>query len=173
MTYYSLDRSWSERFMPAVRQILGPLVLLPAAEHQDQLEASDLVILSVADLRIAVRVRRPGYADRYPHEFTIRYRRASGAKTEAEKIYDGFGDWLFYGHAGDDFGSIASWMVVDLHSWRAHVARWCAQGWRPEWNEQFNRDGVTSFLPFSVDDFRGEPNILIDASWLRVQEVAA
>jgi hypothetical protein len=51
------------------------------------------------DMRVAARVRRSGYAQRYPHQFTIRSRVASGAETELSRIVNGKGDWMFYGHS--------------------------------------------------------------------------
>jgi hypothetical protein len=43
---------------------------------------TDLLVLDAWAMRTAARVRRPGYADRYPHQFTIRSRITSGGETE-------------------------------------------------------------------------------------------
>ena len=75
----------------------------------------DLVILKARSMAIGVRVRRPGYAERFPGQFTIRSHRESGAKTELRKIVEGWGDWLFYGHA-DGSGGISDWLLITRKS---------------------------------------------------------
>ena len=99
---YSADRRWSDAFIPAIKQIVGPLLLEESSFEVDTQQAADLVVMNARDTTIACRVRRGGYADRYGYEFTIRAKRDTGAKTELEKIIDGFGDWMFYGHAHAD-----------------------------------------------------------------------
>lgn len=117
---YANDRHWSDRFLPTLQQLIGPLLLVPAAELEDRQHATDLTILTVRDMRIACRVRRPGYAQRYPRQFTIRSNRSNGTRTELAKILDGWGDWLFYGHAiSDDLPVIEPWWIIDLHIFRA------------------------------------------------------
>ena len=68
----------------------GPLNVAP--EPMDRLQATDLVMLDARDMRIAARVRRPGYFQRYPHQFTIRSSLPSGGETELSKIVNGKGD---------------------------------------------------------------------------------
>jgi hypothetical protein len=75
---------------------------------------------------VAVRLRRDGYAQRFADQFTIRYHRASGAKTELDKIIEGFGDWMFYGHT--DSTGLSAWMLVDLA-----VLRECSSASRRCW----------------------------------------
>lgn len=120
---YANDRAWSDRYLPAVRAIVGPMLLVPAPLERDISEATDLIVLRARDMTIGVRLRRFGYAQRFPGEFTIRSQRDSGAKTELKKIVDGWGDWLFYGHASKEAPSIDSWVVVDLHALRAALIR--------------------------------------------------
>jgi hypothetical protein len=122
MMSYRRDRTWSDAFIPAIKRIVGAHVLEPSSFEIDAHEAADLVVLIARDLRIAARVRRPGFADRYPYQFTIRAHRDSGALTELQKIVDGWGDWLFYGHAVDD-RHIGAWMIVSLHALRAAMIR--------------------------------------------------
>jgi len=116
---YEFDRQWSDKFVPEVCKIVGPLALQPARYERDVKEASDLTGIKGRDIAVAARIRRHGYAVRYPRQFTIRCDRPSGTKTELRKICDGFADWFFYGHASKDEKTITDWMLIDLHRLRA------------------------------------------------------
>lgn len=160
------DLAWTEPFMPAVLQIVGPRLVRPAPLVLDREEATDLIVLTASDLRVGVRLRRPGYNDRFPSEFTIRRERDSGARTEWQKVmYDGWGDWLFYGHASGD-AAVWPWMIVDLcrlrgvlikHPFTRHrcdrkdrVTKRCGpSGHTCWWGEQSVGDG-THFVFFNV-----------------------
>jgi hypothetical protein len=116
---------------------------------------------------IACRVRRAGYADRYPFEFTIRSHRDTGAKTELEKLVDGWGDWMFYGHE-DGLASFSRWWLIDLHSWRAALIRDSASRRVGRdsglvWHQKSNGDG-THFVSFDLRSFPSEPPILVGSS---------
>lgn len=162
---YSSDRRWSDAFIPAIKKIVGPLLLEESSFEVDTQQAADLVILNARDKTIAARVRRAGYADRYPYEFTVRSKRDNGARTELEKMVDGFGDWMFYGHAHEDGMNVSRWMVINLASWRAALIRKQAP-----YQKQSNGDG-THFVAF---DIRALPqSVLIAASFHVPREVAA
>ena len=141
---YSADRRWSDAFIPAIKKIVGPLLLEESSFEVDTQQAADLVVMNARDKTIACRVRRPGFADRYGHEFTIRAKRDTGAKTELEKIIDGFGDWMFYGHAHADGMNVSRWMVISLPARRAAIIRKQATAIK-----QSNGDG-THFVAFDV-----------------------
>lgn len=165
MSKYQSDRSWSDHFIPAIKRIVGPYLLESAPIEEDCKRATDLIILAARDKRIACRMRRPGYAEKYPFDFTVRSERDSGAETELSKLVNGYGDWMFYGHATPD-GDVGRWMLINLHSWRAHLIR--AEDRKqvvPRSND--NGDG-TRFLAFDVRKFRGHPLILIASSSLEV-----
>jgi hypothetical protein len=164
---YAADRKWSDQYLQAIRCIVGPKLLVPAPLAVDMKEAADLIVLRARDMTIACRVRRPGYAARYPWQFTIRAQRDSGARTELAKIIDGWGDWMFYGHASKDPGAIDRWFLVDLHVWRAELARdaWRAANGKPQRHAPSlqlipNGDG-THFAAFDVRRF---PSDLLIAS---------
>lgn len=163
---YDIDRRWSDAFIPAIKKIVGPLLLEESSFEVDTQQAADLVVLNARYKTIACRVRRHGYADTYGYEFTIRSKRDTGAKTELEKIVDGFGDWMFYGHAHENGMDISRWMVINLPAWRAAIIRKQAKA-----IPQSNRDG-THFVAFDV---RGLPDsCLISSSFIvkRLQEAA-
>ena len=141
---YAQDRRWSDAFIPAIKAIVGPLLLEESSFEVDTQQAADLVVMNARDKTIACRVRRCGYADRYGYEFTIRAKRDTGAKTELEKIIDGFGDWMFYGHAAPDGMHVSRWMVISLPALRAAIIRKQAVAMK-----QSNGDG-THFVAFDV-----------------------
>ncbi len=164
---YESDRAWSDRFIPAMRQIIGPFLLEPSSFDVDTKQASDLVVMRARDHMIACRVRRAGYADRYPFEFTVRSQRDTGAKTELEKLVDGWGDWMFYGHEDGQAG-FSRWWLIDLHSWRAalirdSVSRKAGRDSGLVWHQKSNGDG-THFVSFDLRSFPPEPPILIGSS---------
>jgi hypothetical protein len=160
MSWHS-DKAWSDRYIPTIKGIVGPRLLVESSLDVDQKQATDLIVLRARDMMIAARIRRPGYADTYPNEFTIRSHRDSGAATELEKITDGFGDWMFYGHAADDTSMFLSrWMLIDLQAWRAHLIR---NRNRVAPQRKSNGDG-THFVAFDVTRFLGKPPLLVACS---------
>jgi hypothetical protein len=156
---YAGDRAWAERFMPEVRAIVGPRLLVPSELEQDRAEATDLIVLRARDMRIGVRMRRTAYLNQYPFDFTIRRQRDNGARTEMDKIIDGWGDWLFYGVAAPD-DTIGRWWLVDLNSWRSQMIRSQGRAGKPVTKK--NGDGRTRFTAFNLECFK--PGILIAGS---------
>lgn len=156
---YSLDRKWSDRFIPEIKRIVGPHLLSETPLEIDAKEAADLMVFTGRDLRIAARVRREGYAERYPFEFTIRAHRDSGAKTELAKIIEGWGDWMLYGHEGEG-SSLSVWWLIDLHAFRASLIR-CPKDLK--FSKKANGDG-TYFVAYDLRSFPPEPSILVAGS---------
>ncbi len=166
---YSLDRQWSDRFIPEIRRIVGPHLLTPSSFEVDTQEAADLVVLKARDMTIACRVRRPGYAARYPSQFTIRSHRDSGAKTELQKIVDGWGDWFFYGHSTENEKGLELWHLLDLSAWRAHMIR---NKGAIQKGQQPNGDG-THFTWFDINSFPANPPIVVASSKAEMKKEAA
>lgn len=171
MSYVS-DRAFSDRMLPEIRRIVGPLLLNPAPLDLDISEATDLIVLRARDMRIAARVRKFGYFQDYGDQFTIRARRDSGAATELAKIVEGWGDWLFYGHADAGGTKIDHWMIVDLDAFRAALIRDAtSRQKRLRYGNKDNGDG-TYFKWFKVGSFNWcVPPLLIAAS-SSVQQLA-
>ena len=171
MGTYANDRPWSDLMIDEIRSIVGPHLLRPAPMEMDMKQGTDLFVFVARDMRIAARVRRPGYAERYPFEFTIRARRDSGAETEMSKIVSGWGDWLFYGHA-TPLNAINLWWLIDLHAFRRALIM---EGRFGEANlkmsEKSNGDG-THFVAYDLRSFPPTPSILV-ASSRPLLEVAA
>lgn len=162
MGAYARNREWSDRMLPQVRHLIGPLLLEPAPLELDCKQATDLIVLKARDMRIAVRVRRPGYYCNFKYEFTLRAKHDNGAETELSKIVNGWGDWLFYGHADkDDF--ITLWWLVDLYAFRAALIRNSMNGGSLLYEAHSNRDG-THFVAFDLRSFPEHPPILVSSS---------
>ena len=160
---YSINRQWSDQYLPEIRRIVGAHLLQVAPNYLDQHHATDLLMLDGRDLRIAARVRRPGYATRYPYEFTIRSQVASGAMTELAKIVNGEGDWLFYGHASEDGQGLDLWWLIDLRAFRAALIRRSANGIPIRCGDKANADG-TCFKWFDIRSFPNEPPLIVACS---------
>ena len=63
---YMVNRTWSDRFIPDIENIVVGHLLETAADPFDMHHATDLMMLDAHDMRIAARVRRPGYAGSIP-----------------------------------------------------------------------------------------------------------
>lgn len=159
--HYDINRSWSDRYLPQIKTIVGEQLLKAAPDLLDTKQATDLLMLDAKDMRIAARVRRPGYADRYPYEFTIRSRIPSGGETELSKIINGAGDWMFYGHASASGEGFERWWLIDLRAFRAALIRRSLEGSGLHWGSKVNDDG-TAFTWFDIRSFPAA--LVIDAS---------
>ena len=148
MSKYESDRSWSDRHLPEVYKIVGPLLMEPSTFELDANESCDLTIIKAKDMRIGVRIRRPDYL-KFKNDITIRASRDSGAKTELSKIMYGFGDWIFYGHSGGDNSPFIVWHLMDLDKWRHAMMtdRYTAKAAR----EYIPNGDGTHFVAFNVN----------------------
>lgn len=152
---YAHNRLWSDNFIPQIKSIVGPCLLDVTPDEIDMHQAADLMVFTARDMRIAARIRRPGFADRYRYEFTIRAKLDSGFETELSKIVNGWGDWFFYGHADAAEKSIELWWLIDLHAVRA---AWIRRQYRSKGKD--NGDG-THFKAFDLRSFPDHPPILV------------
>lgn len=176
---YADDRAWSDRYLPIMRILIGPHLLTPSPLEVDTKQAADLIVLRGRDMTIACRIRRHGYADRYPWDITIRSKRDSGARTELEKIVEGWADWFFYGHAALDHGALDRWVLLDLSLFRREFIREGlrqALGMQPRMGpvakRQRNGDG-THFVAFDIRRFPSETVIATSHDVPAIQPEAA
>lgn len=165
---YQRNRQWSDRFIPQIRALVGPHLLVESSLEQDTKQAADLVVLRARDLTIACRVRRHGFADVYPRQFTLRSKLDSGVMTEFRKVLQGWGDWMFYGHSSLDEKSISPWWLIDLSALRFHLIhdahrRLAKKESRLRQGSQANGDG-THFQWFDIDTFDPDPPLLVAES---------
>ena len=159
---YNFNRQWSDRFIPEIKSIVGAHLLSIAPDDQDMRHATDLMMLDAKDVRVAARVRRPGYAERFPYDFTIRSQVPSGAETELAKIVNGKGDWMFYGHADASERTIERWWLIDLRAFRAALIRQSTNGFPIKCGDRTNPDG-TRFKWFDIRSFPKEPRLVVAA----------
>lgn len=147
------DFNWGRQFLPEVRSILGRYLIAEAPFDEDAQRATDLIVLRLEAVRIAVRIRRAEHEASYGGEFTLRASRPSGAETELAKVIAGWGDYMFYGFGGDD-GRLGAWVLGDLRVFRL----WHASQMMRLPERQFpgkalpNRDGSSTFHAFRIDD---------------------
>lgn len=166
MSGYREDRQWSDKFIPQIKSIVGPLLLEPASFKLDAKEATDLIVFRARDMRIAARIRNHEYLKKYSHQFTIRSRRDSGAETELSKIVNGWGDWFFYGFSDREERTIVQWILIDLDHFRATLIRNSMNDVKIICGDGSNGDG-THFKWFDVRSFPA--SLLIASS--RVEDV--
>ena len=124
MNGYDRDKAWSDKFMRTIKQVLGLCLLTEGNFEEDAKENTDLRVLNLKGVRIGCRVRTYDFYERYPNEFTIRYSRPTGIKTEIDKIMDGWGDLFFYGFSNQSETSLIKWTLADLNVFR----QWYREG---------------------------------------------
>ena len=169
MTNWQTDKRWSDRFLPEIKRILGEHLIAEPPVEEDAERNTDLVVLRLDAVRIACRIRKYGYLDRYGSEFTIRAGRPSGTKTELTKVIEGWGDYLFYGFADENEKYLAHWILGDLKAFRLYFNRYLlAHSGKIPGIKNKNFDGSSDFLALRYDDI---PNFVIAKS--TTEEAAA
>ncbi len=147
---WEADKRWSDKFLGEIKQICGLYLIGEAPIEEDQLKNTDLIVLKMEPLRIACRIRRNPFFEKYPNDITIRSNRSSGVKTELAKIVEGWGDFLFYGFSNKEETKLCFWKLCDLNIFRL---------WFAEDNEKYstaklelnNFDGSSNFRVFNTN----------------------
>ena len=151
---WEADKRAADRYMPAVKRILGEYLITEAAQEEDRERNTDLIVLTLAGVRVAVRIRTHDYLRRYPGEFTIREARPNGNQTELAKVVSGWGDFMFYGFAAEQGDGLAQWVLLDLKVfrlwWSQRLAKGAA-GWLPGIRCK-NKDDSSDFRAFRLAD---------------------
>jgi len=126
MPAYRDDREYANKHIKEIMH-LTCLYIPETLIHEphieiDRKENTDLLL---PEARISVHCRKPGevHKDEYANEFTMRYRKPSGAKVELQKTIEGCGDFLFYGFANDDDTGLVKWSILDLDVFRGTLPR--------------------------------------------------
>ena len=164
MSEWQSDKAWSDAYLPTIKGILGQCLIGEAAREEDQEHNTDLIVLTMNAVRIACRLRRNEYMEGFSGEFTIRFRRPSGVKSEFAKIIEGWGDYLFYGFAAESPPDIARWFVGDLKAFRLAVVRYmyANKGSLPG-KVIPNKDDSSEFLAVHLDKL--PPEFFLSTSW--------
>jgi len=164
MLGYEKDKAWSDRFLVEIKRTLGEYLISEAPVEEDQICNTDLVVLSAAPYRVACRIRRHEYIQRYGNEFTIREGRPSGVKTELAKIVEGWGDYLFYGFSDTNEQCIERWMLGDLKIFRLWFMRHLITGHgTPPGRGKPNQDGSSSFRAYDITSL--PPEFIVASNW--------
>ena len=117
MNGWEHDKAWSDTLMPEIKSVLGQKLIGPAPDVEDQQHNTDLIVLHMAAVRIAVRLRR-WTSIKYRDEFTLRAKRPSGVETEFQKMMADWGDYFFYAFANDTSQYLVQWLLLDLSRFR-------------------------------------------------------
>jgi hypothetical protein len=147
------DATWSSRFLPEIKGILGRLLIREAPALEDQQHNTDLIVLSLEGIRVACRIRKFSYLLLYPDEFTIRCSRPGGTQTELAKLIAGWGHYFFYGFANEEETTLAAWMLGDLNVFRSwYSSRLAACRGQPPGSILSNGDNSSLFRAFRLTD---------------------
>lgn len=153
---FEADFDWQRALLPEVKRACAAHLICEAPPEEDMKHNTDLIVLKMDTVRIAVRLRRHHYLNQrnYRNEFTIRARRPrSGADTELTKVVSGWGDYTFYGFANGDGSSLAAWVLGDLRVFRLwfnrHIA---ANGGQVPGQSKINPDGSSDFYAYTIDE---------------------
>ena len=112
------DFRWQQRFIPQIKQIIGMYSVEIASFKQDTKYATDFLIAETKVFKYACRIRTEPYLKNFNCDFTIRFDRPSGQRTEFEKILsDGFPERMIYA-VGADNGDILAYKIVSLNIFR-------------------------------------------------------
>jgi hypothetical protein len=155
------DWSWTDPYIPLVKEIVGKHLLEVTPIAVDRHEAADLRLLQARNLSIGCRIRRGTFQASYANQFTVRRKRLSGRLTEFEKIAQGYCDVMFYGFAADgDMPALPAWNLIDLAAFRYHLIMSpnVIRG-----GECSTADG-TMFRFYDLRSFPKEPPVLIASS---------
>lgn len=167
---YEQERAWSDQFNDEIRRIIGAQLMQVASSDEDMQHNTDFFVVNCAGKRVASRMRRLskfGFSD----DFTIRTKRTpDAAKTEWDKLIEGWGDWLFYGFGECDGGHpvIRHYRIADLEVLRREFGK------RPAVfrNIQHNPDGRTSFRYIRWGDMPFDFIVATSSGWPTPHEVA-
>jgi len=152
MKIWTDDKKWSDKFLVEIKRILGEHLISCAPVEEDTDHNTDLIVLKLDAVRIACRIRRFSYFEKYPNEFTIRSGRPSGVKTELTKIIEGWGDYFFYGFSNKTETGLIAWVLGDLKVFRLWFNREIvSKGGKIPGIPQVNNDGSSCFMAFGLD----------------------
>jgi len=107
------DRTLEDSLAPTVKSILAQQFICKV-ESDDLEKGRDFAIYRVQPFSVAVRLRRFSYFRAFHNEFTIRWSRPLGTKTEIHKIREGTVDYLFYGFLSPDEKTIIQYFLANL-----------------------------------------------------------
>ena len=153
---WKIDKKWSDKFLPEICAILGFYLIGEPQPEEDAERNTDLTVLRMESIRIAVRVRRYDAYLKWPDQFTIRKGRPSGTKTELTKILEGWGRYFFYGFSDEKERHLIHWTLADLNVFRLRFNQLILKTGKMPGLSQENTDGSSQFQSFFWKNFPDE-----------------
>ena len=111
---------WSDKFSQEVKRIIGEKFIIED-DKEDMEHNTDFLLVNTKHLRFSCRIRKFKYFKRFPNNFTIHLETNTNAKTEFEKVVEGWGDVFFYGFSNELENGIHAWAMIDLKVFRKHL----------------------------------------------------
>jgi hypothetical protein len=142
-------KKWSDKFLPKIKMICGRCLIGEPPIEEDMERNTDLTILNMMPVRIACRIRRFNYFEKYKADFTIRALVPSGNKSELAKIIEGYGDYFFYGFSNQEENNLHAWRLCKLSVFRLWFLRNIIENGKEKLIKHDNLDGSSSFYSFS------------------------
>jgi hypothetical protein len=162
------DKAWTDAYLPTIKAICGYYFIGEAPQEEDTKRNTDLIVLNIHGIRVAVRLRKYRYwieqkngRYRYRGEFTIRNSRPTGTLTEWQKIFAGMGDFFFYGFVDEEPPKLRGFGILDLHEFRPWAQSLYDNTGKWPGTIQQNGDGVT----FRAITWASVPETSILSTW--------
>jgi hypothetical protein len=149
---YAEDYAWQLEYQPTVRGIVSETFAVPGwsveftppdSEDDRRRNTDFFVTVGGRRLRVSQRLRTYVVGD----QFTLRYSRPT-SPTEWQKMWDGYGDLLFYGK-GVRGRRIENWFIGDMHVFRPWARSFLSRGADPPHVVIENKDHSSTFVAFS------------------------
>lgn len=162
------DYRWQVQFQPAVQRIVTDtfgiqpeqiIFTSPETEDDRRYNTDAWITIEGHSYRMSQRIRRYTVGD----EFTLRYLRP-GARTEWQKVWAGFGDYLLYGRGIDRGRRLEDWFIGRMDIFRDWVTDHLRRGVDPPHVVKANRDGSSQFVAFSRGALPPEFTVAEDAT---------
>jgi hypothetical protein len=160
MKAWKTGKNWSDRFIPEIKQHVAAILSMDAfmimegSQIEDARHNSDLMVLDIANTRIACRIRKAKYAADYSKDITIRAQLPYGGATELDKILSGWGDYFFYGFADDDEIHLQKWLFGRIRAIGPYIKKLYDENAVPKFIKNF--DNSSMFMPLEwakIPDF--------------------
>ena len=116
---WALEDKLAPKFLPLILSALA-LDVTRKDMNLDLHKGTDFTTIPAIGLAIRLR-RHEYYGEKYKREFTIRWKRPSGKKTEYEKILEGDVRWFFYAFLNERENDFADWFIGDLNIFRQTI----------------------------------------------------
>lgn len=124
MTGYEKDIRLERKFADDIKVILAKYFIVQD-RIADTKQGTDFLIFQIKPFRVAARLRTFKHfnTDNRRDEFTIRWCRPSGTKTEIDKIREGLVQYLFYGFVDKAESNLIQYFIADLNIFRKNESK--------------------------------------------------